>query len=182
MIKDPQRIQTFYLTVSSLLPVDPPEVHTFFFTGVMKIFEVRFHKLRISRITAHGILCLIIHAHGFCHLHIHFLMSPHTISRMHIQCRAHASVMETLQKALRIREKFLIPGVTGPATAIFLVNIHQMPVHINDSYSKRNIFFIEPVHQSHIAFFCILIITAPPVAQSKSRKHWCFSHQVIQIL
>ena len=84
MIKDPQRIQTFYLTVSSLLPVDPPEVHAFFFTGVMKIFEVRFHKLRVSRITAHRILCLVIHAHGFCHFYIHFLMSLNTVCRMHI--------------------------------------------------------------------------------------------------
>ena len=84
MIQYPKRIKPLYLTVRSLLPVNPPEVHTFLFPWMMQISKIILNKLRVSQITVHRIFIGIIHTHGLRHIHIHFLVRLHTLCRMNI--------------------------------------------------------------------------------------------------
>ena len=84
VVEDPQRIKPFDLAVASLLPVDPPEIHTFFLSRMMKIFEIGFHKFRTCRIAYYRVLIFIIHTHGLCHVLIHFFPALYTVCRMYI--------------------------------------------------------------------------------------------------
>ena len=84
VVEDPQRIKPFDLAVASLLPVDPPEIHTFFLSRMMKIFEIGFHKFRTCRIAYYRVLIFIIHTHGLCHVFIHFFPALYAVCRMYI--------------------------------------------------------------------------------------------------
>ena len=153
MIKNPQRIQSFDLAVAALLPVNPPEIHTFSLSRMMKILKICLHKFRACRITYNRVLIFIIHAHFLCHINIHLFAALHTIRWMHIQGSMHSSVMEFSKKALRIREKLFVPGISCPSASVFRVHINLMPVHIYYGYCEWDVLFIEFVHQLHIAFF-----------------------------
>ena len=182
MVQHPQRIQSFHFGDAALLPVKPPEIHTLFLIGMMGILEISRKKCRIRYFKGNRFFPGNILSQLSGHSLIHFLMSPDTIRRMHIQRNPHSSLMEVIHKPFRIREKFFIPCIAGPAGAIFRIDIHQMPVHIDNGNGKRNPFLIKTVHQLQIAFLGIFIITAPPVAQSIPGKHGCLAAKIIKIL
>ena len=119
----------------------------------MKILKICIHKLWACRITYNQVLIFIVHAHFLCHINIHFFTALHTIRRVYVQGSMHSSVMELSKKALRIREKLFVPGISCPAASVFRVHINLMPVHIYYCYREWDILFIEFVHQLHIAFF-----------------------------
>ena len=73
--------------------------------------------------------------------------------------------MQVVGKTLWIREEVLVPCVTCPACSIFLVDLSQMPIHVNYTNGKWNILFLEAVHQLEIRFLRIFIVAAPPVAE-----------------
>ena len=89
--------------------------------------------------------------------------------------------MEPRQKFRRIREQLLIPGISSPPGTVFRRNIHQMPVHIDDCHGKRYPLPLKAYHQSLIFFFCIFMISAPPVSKSPPRKQRRISTQPVKI-
>ena len=93
----------------------------------------------------------------------------------------HILVMEPLHESFRIREVVSVPGVTGPAAAVFRINVRQMPVHINDGYGERNIFFFKTVYEFFISLFGIFVKAAPPVAERVAGHHWHFSAQSAEV-
>ena len=147
----------------------------------MHLLEIDGKEFRVRNIEVYRFLFGYIHAHSLSHCRIAVFIGTDTVSRMNIQRCLHPPVMQILQEAFRIREKILIPRITGPAAAIFRIDLHQMPVHIDNCHSERNLLLLKAVHQFPVRFFRILIITAPPVSKCKSGKHGRLPAQVIEI-
>ena len=182
MVEHPQRIQAFHLRNTALLPVKPPEIHPFFFIGMVRIFKIGGKECRIRNFKRHRLFPGYILPQFLCHSLIHFLMRADSVCRMHIQCNSHTTLMQAVHKSLRIREKLPVPCIACPAGSIFGIDIYQMPVHINDCNCKRDSLFIETVHQLQITRFGIFIVTAPPVPQCEPGQHGGFTAKIIKIL
>ena len=150
MVHDPQRIQPFHLTAASLLPVNPPEIHSLFLSGMMKIGKICLHKFRAGRVAVDRIFFFGIHPQMGGDSFIHFLMGPDPVGRMYIQGYPHSPVMKLPKKTGRFRKILPVPRIAGPSTSIPGINIHQMPVHIDYCHRKGNILLIKPIHQLQI--------------------------------
>ena len=176
MIQHPQRIQSRNLGDSPLLPVQPPEIHTLFFHRMMQFLEICFNKLRVCHVKEYRFFTLRVNSHLLCNPWICFLISTDSICRMNVQCDLIAMFMQPVHKFRRVREKFLIPGVSCPATSIYRIHIiNQMPVHIYNCNGKRHFFFLKTLYQFFVFRLCIFMISAPPVSERISWKQRCFS-------
>ena len=182
VVQHPERIQSFHLRSDTLLPVNPPEINAFLFSRVMQISKICLHELLIRHIKLDWQLLFTIDPQSLCHRFIHLLIGPHTVRRMNVQRHMHSLFMKPSQKSLRIRKKLLIPCITSPAGSVFLINIHQMPVHINDRHRQRHILRLETFHQLSIRLFRIFMIAAPPVPQRIPWHHRRSPTQSVEIL
>ena len=90
---------------------------------------------------------------------------------MHVERGFQVVVVKPFQKARRIRENALIPGIGPPAVAVFRIRIGDVPVHIDDRHGKRDAAGSEVFHQFAVAFLGIAVIAAPPVAERPARDH-----------
>ena len=182
MIQHPQRIQSRYFRNRSLLPVKPPEIYSFFLQRMMQILQIHFHKMRICRIKLYRNLACRINAHLFSDGRIQFFISTDTICRMYVQCNFHIMFMQPAHEAFWIREEVLIPGISCPSASVFWIHVvNQMPVHIHHCYREWQLFIFKTLYQFFIFFFCISMITAPPVTERISWKQRLFSAQIIKI-
>ena len=146
VIQHPKRIQSRNFAVIPLLPVHPPEIHAHFLIRMVRILKISLQKSRIRNIKVNRIFLFPVHAQRSGHIRIHFLKAPDAFRRMDIQSRPHPAFMKRLKKTLRIGKQAAIPRIPGPSAAVFRIDIHQMPVHIDDSHRKWDIFTLEPVH------------------------------------
>ena len=182
MVQHPERIQPLHLTDPSGLPVQPPEIHALLFHRPVDVLKAGFQEFWVRRVKIYRLFIFPVCAHFFSYRPVRFLMGPDTVRRMDVQRHPHIPVMEPLKKLLRIRKQIPVPGVTGPAAAVLWINVYQMPVHINDSHGKRDLFLFKTLHQSFIGRLCIFVIPAPPVAQGISGNHRDFPGKMIKVL
>ena len=164
VVQHPEGIQSFYLAESSGLPVQPPEIDSLLFHRMENMLKACFQEFWICRIKVYRLFLLPIDSHFFCHCPVLFLMGPDTVCRMDIQSHPLIPVMKPLKKLLRIRKQVPVPGIAGPAASVLGINVYQVPVHIDNSHRKRNLLLFKSVHQFFVGFFCIFIISAPPVS------------------
>ncbi len=182
VIEHPQRIQSGDLGSLSLLPVDPPEVHSLFLHGVKDAGEVGFYKLRIRHVKFDGFLCFLVHPHHLGDLGIDLLIGSDSQGRVKIQGGVHSLLFKPGKKTGRIREEIPVPGKSGPAASVLWIHrIHQMPVHVDDSHGKRNTLLLELPYQFFVTLFRVLVIPAPPVSQSKPGKKRSLAGQLVVI-
>ena len=181
VVQHPQRIQSFHFADSTGLPVYPPEVHALFLLWMEDVTEAGFEKIRIGDIEYDRLFGLWINSQCLSHLRIHFFVCADSVSRMNVQGNMHIPVVEPFHKAFRIREEVTVPCVAGPSAAVFWIDIHQMPVHINDCNGKRKVFFFKLFHQLFVGFFCIFIVAAPPVPECIAGDHGAFPAQMTEV-
>ncbi len=148
----------------------------------MQVCKICLHEFFIRHIKLHRHLFFHINAQSPGHRLIHLLIGPHAVRRMDIQRHMHPLLMKPSQEPLRIREELLIPGIAGPAGSVFLINIHQMPVHVNHRHRQRHVLRPEALHQLPIGLLRIFMITAPPIPQRIPRHHRRRPAQPVEIL
>ena len=181
MVQHPQRIQALDFRSRTLLPVDPPEIHTKRFVGITAIFKIHLQRFFICHVKRYRLFFLDGDPHRLCSSLIAVLKPADSIGRMKIQRHPHSFFVESVDKTFGIRKELPVPGKAGPAASVFGIYLNLMPVHVNDCHAERNIFLLKTLHELQIAFFAVFIITAPPVSQSETRQHRRFSGQVIII-
>ena len=109
-------------------------------------------------------------------------MGLHALGGVYIQGHLHAAAVQLLQQCGRVGEKLPVPGVACPAAAVLGVDVHQVPVHVDDPHGEGDVFLLEAVHQLQIAVLSIAVVTAPPVAQSKAGQHGGRAAQMVKVL
>ena len=96
---------------------------------------------------------------------------------MDVQRDMQVAVVKPFHKTFRIGEEFPVPCIACPAASVFGVDVYQMPVHIDNRYRERKALIFKAFHQFLISFFCIFIVTAPPVSECVARNHGTLSAQ-----
>ena len=179
LIEHPERIQPGNGAGIPLLPVDPPEIHAFFFQRMMQALQIGSQERFIRRIKIHALLFLRVPAQRPTDAFVGFLVGLHAPGGMKIQCHVHSPVVERPQEAGRVGEQLPVPGVACPAAAIG--HVGQMPVHVDDRHRQGDFFLGELFHQRQIAFLGIAVKTAPPVAQRPSGQQRGRTGQAVEI-
>ena len=164
VVQHPERVQSLYSAVLSLLPVNPPEVHSDFLIGMVQVFKISLQKFNAGHIKVNRVLMFHIDAQFLCHFLISILKGHYSVCRMDIQGDLIASVMKPGHEPLRVREEILIPGISGPAPSILPGNVYNVPVHVHNHHGKGHSHFLKPLKQLHVALFRIFVVTAPPVS------------------
>ena len=183
MVQHPQRVQSRNLCCISLLPVNPPEIYALFLLRVKYALKIRFQEFSAGNIKINRFFLICINISQFLRYgKIAVLICADSTCRVKIQTYFHSMFMQPCKKSLRFREIFFIPCVACPGASVFRVHlIYKMPVHIHYAYGKRNFLLLKTGDKSFVAFFCISVVTAPPVSQRESWKHGRFSCKSVKI-
>ncbi len=182
VIQHPQGIHSLQPGYAALLPVDPPEINSLLLKGMMQILKISLHKLLVRHVKDNGQTAPRIHPERLSHLFIGILIIADTICRMHIQSHMQPLVMKPGKEGLRIRKKLPVPGITRPAAPVLFPDIHQMPVHIDNRHGKGNFLPGKAFDQLLVAFLCIPVIPAPPVAKCIPGNHGHSAAEPVKIL
>ena len=103
IVNPPGITQILHLWVEhSLLPVQPPEVHSVFFHRSQNILEHILHELLIWIYPRDRLLCSRVYTHVLSHLRIFLFISSHSVCRMQVECHFHVILFQVFQKTLRI--------------------------------------------------------------------------------
>ena len=181
VVEHPQRVKPRDPGHPSLLPVQPPKIHSLFFIGVVEILEIGVHKCPVGKVKGNGLFLFPVPAQGFGHLLIRLLKPSHPVCRVYIQAHLQPMVMEPPHKTFRIRKKLPVPGIACPPVPILGVNIHQMPVHIDHRHRQGDPFLFKAPHQVFIFLLCIFMVPAPPVAKHKPGKQGRMPAEMVEI-
>ena len=181
VIEHPQRIKARHLRDTALLPVKPPEIDAILFIRMINVSESCLYIRRIRDVEGNRLLRIRIASKRLRHLPVHHLVAAHPIRRMNIERRLQTVRMKPGKKFPVVREKILVPGVAGPAAAVFRVDIDKMPVHVNNRDGQRNPVSLKMLNQVFILLLRVLVIPAPPVSECKSWNQRLMSRQMIVI-
>ena len=107
---------------------------------------------------------------GLRHLRIQLLTGAHAVRRMVVQGDHQVLFMEPGQQLFRLRKLLPVPGIAGPAGAVFRVDLRHMPVHVQHGHGQRNALPPEAFHQFPVFLLGVGIIAAPPVPQREARR------------
>ena len=184
VVQHPQRIQTGDLRDIALLPVNPPEINAFIFFWMKYTFEICFQEFAACDVKIDGSFVFGIYISQFLrHSRICFLEGADSTSRMKVYRDFHSMVMKPVHKTLRIRIVLFVPGISGPAAAIFWIHfLYQMPVHVQNTNRKWDFLFLKAGYKCLVAVFCVSVITAPPVSKGISWEHRRFSGETVKII
>ena len=184
VVQHPQRIQPGNLGDIALLPVDPPEINAFVFLWMKYTFEICFQEFAACDVKIDGSFVFGIYISQLLrHSRICFLEGADSTSRMKVYRDFHSMVMKPVHKTLRIRIVLFVPGISGPAAAIFGIHfLYQMPVHVQNTYRKWDLFFLKAGYKRLITVFCVSVITAPPVSKGISWEHRCFAGETVKVI
>ena len=134
-------------------------------------------EIKLNSLPFPGILpCFLRHPHVF------LLKSPDPIPGMEVKRHRQAAAVELPQEPFMVREQAGIPRIACPAGTVHRIDIHKMPVHIDDCRCKRHAFLFKTVHQLKIAVLGIPVKTAPPVAERIPRQQGDRAGQPAEIL
>ena len=179
LVEHPERIQPGNGAGIPLLPVDPPEIHAFFFQRMMQAVQIGTQESLVRRVEIHALLLFRIPAQRPADAFVGFLVGLHAPGGMEVQRYAHSPVVQRPQETGRVGEQLPVPGVARPSAAVG--HVGQVPVHVDDRHGQRNLFFLKTIHQGQIAFLAVAEKTAPPVAQRPAGQQRGRTGQAVEI-
>ena len=127
-----------------LLPVEPPEIDTFFFHRTQDGIQPSTHETLVGATVVDALLFVRVHAHPLGHFGIFLLVRFNAASRMQIQCYLQSFTFHIVEELGRIGEQRTVPRIACPSTSS---RVHVMPVHIYNQHIQRNLIRFELVDQ-----------------------------------
>ena len=92
----------------------------------------------------------------------------------------HPPLVEIAHHRLRVREQLAVPGIARPAAAVFRVDVHQVPAHVQHTHGDWDPLVAEAVLQCEVLLLGVAVIAAPPVAQRIARQHRRLAGELIE--
>ena len=133
-----------FCIIYMLLPVKPPEVHTFLLHRMHYLLEHVAHELLVRVDPVDAVSPLRVFSQTLCQGRVALLPVIESLCRMQVESYLKTFILEVFHEFLRVREEALVPSPSGPSATAF---IGIMPVHIHYEHVKRDVVCVELVHQ-----------------------------------
>ena len=179
LIEHPEGIQSGNRAGVSLLPVDPPEIHPFFFQRMMQALQIGPQERFIRRVKIHALLFRSVPAQRPADVFVGRFVGLNAPGGMQIQRHMHAPVVQRPQETGRVGEQLPVPGVARPSAAIG--HVGQVPVHVDHRDRQGNVLCGKLFHQRQIAMLGVAEKAAPPVAQRPAGQQRGGAGQAVKI-
>ena len=205
VVERPERVKPLDFCVLLLLPIDPPEIHTFFFVGTVENVEVGIHKFRVGNVKRDAFFALWVNPHKAGKILVLILKRAYTLRRVEVDGDLKVIIMQPREQRFVVREKLCIPAVAGPALTLkclckisvwqdsiaaeeriffseALDNVYPVPVHVNGCHRDGNIPLQEFFHQVDVFLLAVGLVSAPPVAKAEPRDEGDCTAQLEKVL
>ena len=205
VVERPKRVKALDFCVLLLLPIDPPEIHTFFFVGTVENVEVGVNKFRVGNVKRDAFFALWVNPHKAGKILVLILKRAYTLRRVQVDGDLKVIIMQPREQRFVVREKLCIPAVAGPALTLkclckisvwqdsiaaeeriffseALDNVYPVPVHVNGCHRDGNIPLQEFFHQVDVFLLAVGLVSAPPVAKAEPRDKGDCTAQLEKVL
>ena len=89
--------------------------------------------------------------------------------------------MQPGEKFSRVGEEVAVPGIAGPAAAVLGVDVHQVPVHVDDRHREGNVLGGKAPDEGLVLGLVVAVEAAPPVAQGVAGQHGGRAGQAVEV-
>ena len=168
VIQSPERVKALDFGLTTLLPVDPPEIHTFLFIGVVEALEIGLNEFWICNVKFNRIAGSRVDPHCLGHRFVTILKAAHAACGMDVERCVEILFLEPAKEGAIIWEQLCIPAVARPSAvghgvkpsihwgrmggtprgsfAKTAFHICPMPIHIDGCHSDRDFFINKALH------------------------------------
>ena len=166
VVDPPCVVQPGHLLVKDmLLPVEPPEIHTFLLHRMHDLVEHVGHELLVGVGPFYPACVGRIHSEALREGRVALFPMVESVRRVEVQSHLQAFILQVIHEFARIREDALVPCPSCPPATAF---VGVMPVHVDDEYIKRNVICVELVNQCAHFPVGVCPVAAPPVSESET--------------
>ena len=180
VVEQPQRVEPRQLGHLALLPVQPPEVDALVLERVVQLLEVGLEERGVGGVEVDGQLRGGIDAHALGDPRVGVLVRAHAVGGVDVERDGEASAMQLGHEGGRVGEQLAVERVARPAAAQRRVDVHQVPVHVQDGDGEGDLLLGEAVHQREVLVRAVGVVAAPPVAQGVARQQRLRARELVE--
>ena len=115
MVECPERIEPLYVAVLALLPIYPPETHSFALIRSVQNVEISSEIILIRKRETYGSMRSGIYTAYFADSAVHILVISHALGGMQIERYLETVFVQKTEQLSVIGKKLRVPAVTRPA-------------------------------------------------------------------